>query len=51
MGSKRQRDYLFYRGTKRYRFGKIEVVPFEAGLRALGATLAGGPHEETVKNK
>jgi uncharacterized protein len=34
------RGHLFYGGTKRYRFGAIEVVPFGEGLVALGATLA-----------
>lgn len=32
--------HLFYGGTKRYRFGAIEVVPYQAGLQALPATLA-----------
>lgn len=33
------RGHLFYGGTRRYRFGAIEVVPFAEGLAALGATL------------
>ncbi|MDP1829931.1 MAG: AAA family ATPase [Archangium sp.] len=32
--------HLFYGGSKRYRFGAIEVVPFEEGLKALPLTLA-----------
>ncbi|MSP60099.1 MAG: ATP-binding protein [Myxococcales bacterium] len=34
--------HLFYGGTRRYQEGKIEVLPFEAGLRALPELLAGG---------
>jgi predicted AAA+ superfamily ATPase len=32
--------HLFYGGTKRYRFGAIEVAPLGEGLAALGTTLA-----------
>jgi predicted AAA+ superfamily ATPase len=35
------RGYLYYGGTKRYRYGAIEVVPLGDGLISLGATLAG----------
>lgn len=35
------RGHLFYGGTQRYRFGNLEVVPLEAGLGELAATLAG----------
>jgi len=31
--------HLFYGGTRSYRFGAIEVLPFEEGLRALAKTL------------
>lgn len=34
------RGHLFYGGTKRYRFGAIEVVPFGEGLSHLGKTLS-----------
>lgn len=34
------KGHLFYGGTKRYRFGAIEVVPLAEGLRALPVTLA-----------
>jgi len=34
------KGHLFYGGTRRYRFGAIEVVPLADGLRSLGATLA-----------
>ena len=33
------KGHLFYGGTKRYRFGAIEVVPFQEGLTSLPATL------------
>ncbi len=33
------KGHLFYGGTRRYRFGAIEVLPFEEGLRALPDTL------------
>jgi predicted AAA+ superfamily ATPase len=33
--------HLFYGGTKRYRFGPIEVVPIEEGIRSLPSTLKG----------
>lgn len=36
----RAHGHLFYRGSRRYRFGNIEVVPLEEGLRALPGTLA-----------
>jgi predicted AAA+ superfamily ATPase len=32
--------HLFYGGTKRYRFGAIDVVPLGEGLASLGKTLA-----------
>lgn len=34
------KGHLFYGGSKRYRFGAIEVVPFAEGLSALPVTLA-----------
>lgn len=34
------KGHLFYGGTRRYRFGAIEVVPLGEGLQSLGATLA-----------
>lgn len=34
------KGHLFYGGTRRYRFGAIEVVPLADGLRSLGQTLA-----------
>jgi predicted AAA+ superfamily ATPase len=34
------KGHLFYGGSKRYRFGAIEVVPLDEGLRSLPATLA-----------
>jgi predicted AAA+ superfamily ATPase len=33
------KGHLFYGGTRRYRFGAIEVIPFEEGLRTLPAML------------
>ena len=36
------KGHLFYGGTRRYRFGAVEVVPFAEALPVLGATLAGG---------
>jgi predicted AAA+ superfamily ATPase len=33
--------HLLYGGTKRYRFGAIEVVPFEEGIVSLASTLKG----------
>lgn len=33
---------LLYGGTKRYRFGAIDVLPFEEGLLGLPALLAAG---------
>ena len=33
------RGHLFYGGTRRYRYGAIEVVPLGEGLVGLGATL------------
>jgi uncharacterized protein len=33
--------HLFYGGTRRYRFGKIEVLPLDEGLRNLPKLLAG----------
>lgn len=32
--------HFYYGGTKRYRFGRIEVLPFRAGLDELAETLA-----------
>lgn len=34
------RGHLFYGGTRRYRFGAIEVVPLAEGLSELAGTLA-----------
>lgn len=34
------KGHLFYGGTRRYRFGAIEVVPLREGLQSLAATLA-----------
>ena len=36
----RAHGHLFYGGTRHYRFGRIEVVPLEEGLRGLAETLA-----------
>ena len=36
----RANGHLFYGGTKRYRYGAMEVVPFGEGLASLGKTLA-----------
>lgn len=33
------RGHLFYGGTKRYRYGAIDVVPFGEGLTALSDIL------------
>jgi hypothetical protein len=33
------RGHLLYGGTKRYRYGAIDVVPFGEGLQALAETL------------
>jgi predicted AAA+ superfamily ATPase len=38
----RARGHLFYGGTKRYRYGQIEVVPLGEGLETLATTLAHG---------
>jgi predicted AAA+ superfamily ATPase len=35
------KGHLYYGGTRRYRFGAIEVVPLADALPALGATLSG----------